>query len=275
MIAKAVTGTSTKDVDRLGRERDEEDHRGLSHVRRADPAIGHCVPACRGRRPRVRAARRAGARQRAASTARGSWGRPSSRRPCSCCCSSSPIPFCMALYFSLSNAFIGRPSHFIGLTQLHQPLGERRLPADLPERLRLHRHRRRLQARAGHLAGPAAQRAALVQAADPGRRAAAVGHPHRAVDARLVVDVQLALQRGELDRHRAGAHRSARAPTGSARSTTRWRRSSSSTSGAGCRSSPSRSWPGWSSIPKELYEAAESDGAGARWRASGTSRCRC
>src|SRR5678815_2727535 len=25
-------------------------------------------------------------------------------------------PFCMALYFSLSNAFIGRPSHFIGLT---------------------------------------------------------------------------------------------------------------------------------------------------------------
>jgi len=25
-------------------------------------------------------------------------------------------PFCMALYFSVSNAFIGRPSHFIGLT---------------------------------------------------------------------------------------------------------------------------------------------------------------
>jgi multiple sugar transport system permease protein len=25
-------------------------------------------------------------------------------------------PFCMALYFALSNAFIGRPSHFIGLT---------------------------------------------------------------------------------------------------------------------------------------------------------------
>jgi multiple sugar transport system permease protein len=25
-------------------------------------------------------------------------------------------PFCMALYFSLSNAFIGRPSHFVGLT---------------------------------------------------------------------------------------------------------------------------------------------------------------
>src|SRR6187399_939781 len=24
-------------------------------------------------------------------------------------------PFCMALYFSMSNAFIGRPSHFIGL----------------------------------------------------------------------------------------------------------------------------------------------------------------
>ena len=24
-------------------------------------------------------------------------------------------PFCMALYFSVSNAFIGRPSHFIGL----------------------------------------------------------------------------------------------------------------------------------------------------------------
>src|SRR5437867_13097130 len=25
-------------------------------------------------------------------------------------------PFCMALYFSVSNAFIGRPSHFIGIT---------------------------------------------------------------------------------------------------------------------------------------------------------------
>src|ERR671924_189692 len=24
-------------------------------------------------------------------------------------------PFCMALYFSVSNAFIGRPSHFVGL----------------------------------------------------------------------------------------------------------------------------------------------------------------
>ena len=24
-------------------------------------------------------------------------------------------PFCMALYFSMSNAFIGRPSHFIGI----------------------------------------------------------------------------------------------------------------------------------------------------------------
>ncbi len=24
-------------------------------------------------------------------------------------------PFCMALYFALSNAFIGRPSHFIGI----------------------------------------------------------------------------------------------------------------------------------------------------------------
>ena|SRR5438132_11300327 len=25
-------------------------------------------------------------------------------------------PFCVAVYFSLSNSFIGRPSHFIGLT---------------------------------------------------------------------------------------------------------------------------------------------------------------
>ena len=25
-------------------------------------------------------------------------------------------PFCVALYFSVSNAFIGRPSHFIGIT---------------------------------------------------------------------------------------------------------------------------------------------------------------
>ncbi|PYN06296.1 MAG: hypothetical protein DME06_18650, partial [Candidatus Rokuibacteriota bacterium] len=24
------------------------------------------------------------------------------------------FPFCMALYFSVSNAFIGRPSHFVG-----------------------------------------------------------------------------------------------------------------------------------------------------------------
>ena len=137
----------------------------------------------------------------------------------------SPIPFCMALYFSLSNAFIGRPSHFIGLTQLHQPVGQptpsgrrSRTPSSSPASPSA------LQARAGDLAGPAAQRAALVQAADPGRGAAAVGHPDRAVDARLVVDVQLALQRGELDRHRAAASSIRRARTGSARSTTRWRR---------------------------------------------------
>ena len=24
-------------------------------------------------------------------------------------------PFCMALYFAMSNAFIGRPSHFVGI----------------------------------------------------------------------------------------------------------------------------------------------------------------
>src|SRR5712692_3729836 len=34
------------------------------------------------------------------------------------------------------------------------------------------------------------------------RGAPALGHPHRALDAGLVVDVQLALQRGQLHRHR-------------------------------------------------------------------------
>ena len=68
--------------------------------------------------------------------------------------------------------------------------------------------------------------------------------PTALVDARLVVDVQLALQRGELDGHRASGSWIRRARTGSARGTTPWRRSSSSTSGAACRSSPSPSWPG-------------------------------
>jgi ABC-type sugar transport system permease subunit len=45
-------------------------------------------------------------------------------------------PFCMAVYFSLSNAFIGRPTAR-GAPELHQPLAERRLPPDLPECLRL------------------------------------------------------------------------------------------------------------------------------------------
>src|SRR5438128_11377166 len=30
-------------------------------------------------------------------------------------------PFCVALYFSVSNAFIGRPSHFIGLPNFIRP----------------------------------------------------------------------------------------------------------------------------------------------------------
>src|SRR5207244_3466910 len=65
--------------------------------------------------------------------------------------------------------------------ELHSPVGQRRVPADLPERLRLHRHLDRLQARARHLAGPAAQPPALVQAPDPRGRPPAVGHPEGAL----------------------------------------------------------------------------------------------
>src|SRR5215831_18170687 len=90
--------------------------------------------------------------------------------------------------------------------ELRQALGERRLPADLPERLRVHGHRRALQGGAGHRAGPPPQPAALVQATDPRGGPPALGHPHRAQHPRLVVDVQLALQRGELDGHRARDH---------------------------------------------------------------------
>src|SRR5207249_715318 len=94
--------------------------------------------------------------------------------------------------------------------KLHQPVGQRRVPPDLPERVRLHGDRRGLQGGPRDLARPPPQPAALVQAHDPRRRAPALGHSHRAVHARLVVDVQLALQRGELDGHRARYHGPAR-----------------------------------------------------------------
>src|SRR6266446_10310704 len=95
--------------------------------------------------------------------------------------------------------------------QLHQPVGQRRVPPDLPERVRLLRPGRGRQDRPGDLAGPLAQPAALVQAADPRLRAAALGDPDRAVDPRLVMDVQFALQRRQLDPPRHRHHRPARA----------------------------------------------------------------
>src|SRR6266404_4866280 len=97
------------------------------------------------------------------------------------------------------------------LPQLHPPLGQRRVPPDLPERVRVHQHRGGLQGRARHHPGSSLERAALVQADDPRRGATALGYSHRALHPRLVVDVQLALQRGELDGPGARAHGSPRA----------------------------------------------------------------
>src|SRR5207249_4397508 len=73
---------------------------------------------------------------------------------------------------------VHRPAESLHRThQFHPPLGRRCLPANLPERVRVHRHLDRLQARPRHLAGAAAQPAAVVLAADPRRRAAALGPP--------------------------------------------------------------------------------------------------
>src|SRR6185503_5309560 len=190
-------------LDRLGRKRDEEDSRRLARASQAHG--GQSRGDWRNWRPPG-----VGGPGTGAARPRGDPG-AGLRHP-------GPAPPAPARGLSLRGGALlidvqrlHRPAERVHRPpQLHQALGERRLPADLPERVRLYRDRGGVQGGDGHHPGPAPQRTALVQAHDPRRGPAAVGDPDRAQHARLVVDVQLALQRGELDRHRHRAHGSAR-----------------------------------------------------------------
>src|SRR5205823_11227045 len=184
--------------DRLGRDRDEKDHGGLTHHGHRHSSDDR--PACASA---LADARARDARPRARPGPAVHHPRPHPHH------AAGRLPV-LRRRLLLRVQLVHRAAEPLHRPdQLHPSLGRRRLPADVPERLRVHRDLGGLQARARHLAGPAAQPAALVQADDPRRRAAALGPPARAVDAGLVVDVQLALQRRELDGHRDGDHGSA------------------------------------------------------------------
>ena len=102
---------------------------------------------------------------------------------------------------------------------------------------------------------------------EPGARlpAPALHRAHRAQHDRLDVDPRSDLQRDQL----AARPRRRSSRAGSRGSATRrwpWCRSSSSTRGAACPSTASRSWPGLQTISPDLYEAAAIDGATTRQR---------
>src|SRR5882672_5517518 len=98
-----------------------------------------------------------------------------------------------------------------GTQELPRHPRQRDLPPDRAELLRLHGHCPHLQDGPGRLARHAPLAQPPVQARDPRRGAAALRHPHRALDPGLVVDVRLALQRGQLDGHPAPSDQPARA----------------------------------------------------------------
>ena len=111
------------------------------------------------------------------------------------------------------------------------------------------------------------------QGVHPRLHPAALHHPDRAVDLRLEVDVRSDLQRHQLDACSSSASSPA-ASTGWAIPTWRWSRSSSSTSGAACRSSPSPCWPACRPSAPSCTRRRPST-APSRGSASGTSPGRC
>src|SRR5262249_18510964 len=96
--------------DRVGGDRDEEDHGGLS------PPHGDRHPSGHRRAPAARAGLPWRARVREMLDRERVLG-PLFITPAMILIALLvAYPFCIALYFAVSNAFIGRPSHFIGLT---------------------------------------------------------------------------------------------------------------------------------------------------------------
>ena len=85
-----------------------------------------------------------------------------------------------------------------GPQELPQGLERLDLPDRVPEHVLLHLLGDHLQARAGDVAGPAAEPALPRQADRPGLHAPALHRPHRALDLRLAVDVRPHLQRAQL-----------------------------------------------------------------------------
>jgi len=104
MLAKAVTGTPTREAIAWAEKRDAEDQSPV-----AEPGGGRERRRRRGRAPAPAGADPGAARPRA-----GPW--PLFITPALILIVLLvAYPFCVALYFSVSNAFIGRPSHFVGL----------------------------------------------------------------------------------------------------------------------------------------------------------------
>ena len=99
-------------------------------------------------------------------------------------------PFVMGVWLSLSNTSVGNPGDFVGLKNFVKAWNDSIFRDRVLEHVLLHVLGDDLQARAGHVAGPAAQPALPRQAHRPGLHAAAVHHSHRALDLRLALDVR-------------------------------------------------------------------------------------
>ena len=119
-------------------------------------------------------------------------------------------PFGMAIYFSLSDYWVGSPGGFVGLNNYRDILGNETFRQTVHNSFVFTGIAVILKTVLGVWLADAPGAQPQVQAADPGRGAAALGHPHRALHAGLVVDVRFALQRGQLDGHPARPHQRAR-----------------------------------------------------------------
>ena len=114
-------------------------------------------------------------------------------------------PFGMAIYFSLSDYWVGSPGSFVGLGNFREIVGNEVFRQTVWNSFVFTAIALVVQGGPRRVAGAAAGAESQGQAPAPRRRAPAVGDSHRAVHARLVVDVRFALQRGELDGHPPGA----------------------------------------------------------------------
>src|SRR5207247_2235840 len=144
--------------------------------------------------------------------------------------------------------------------QLPTPSLERDLPTDPAKLDGVHRGRADGQDRLRDGAGPAVVPGRAIQACHPGRRAASLHRTDRAEHPGLVVDVRAALQRRELDpqgsARRQPGHPLALGPV------SRHVCGDTGEHVAGPAVLAITLLAGLVAIPRELYEAAESDGAG-------------